>query len=102
MYASRLILDPASARPAVCGGRCCIAELVWSTIGVRYNLRLPVTRQLGLFSMLGLWAMLTLTRMLYSVWLGYSGPAYAATLTAFAFLFLIMLLFAARGAETSL
>ncbi len=52
--------------------------------------------------MLGLWAMLTLTGMLYSVWLGYSGRAYAATLTAFAFLFLIMLLFAARGAETSL
>ena len=52
--------------------------------------------------MLGLWAILTLTGMLYSVWLGYSGRAYAATLTAFAFLFLIMLLFAARGVETSL
>ena len=52
--------------------------------------------------MLGLWAILTLTGMLSSVWLGYSGRAYAATLTAFALLFLIMLLFAARGVETGL
>ena len=51
--------------------------------------------------MFGLWAVLTLTGVLYSVWLGYGGREFAATLTAFAFLFLIMLLFAARGAETS-
>jgi CAAX protease family protein len=63
---------------------------------------LPATRQLGVLSMLGLWAVLTLTGVLYAVWVGYSGPAFAATLTAFAFLFLIMLLFAARGVEASL
>jgi hypothetical protein len=51
--------------------------------------------------MLGLWAVLTVTGVFYSLWLSYGGRAYAATITAFAFLFLIMLLFAARGAETS-
>ena len=50
--------------------------------------------------MLGLWAVLTLTGVLYSVWQGYGGRAFAATLTAFAFFFLVMLLFAARGVET--
>lgn len=49
--------------------------------------------------MLGLWAVLTLTGVLYSVWHGYGGRAFAATLTAFAFFFLVMLLFAARGVE---
>ena len=52
--------------------------------------------------MLGLWAALTLTGVLYSVWLGYGGRAFAATLTAFAFFFLVMLLFAARGVEDRL
>ena len=52
--------------------------------------------------MLGLWAMLTLTGALFSAWLGYGGRAFAATLTAFAFFFLVMLLFAARGVESSL
>src|SRR3979490_1038854 len=52
--------------------------------------------------MLGLWAVLTLTGALYSAWLGYGGRAFAATLTAFAFFFLVMLLFAARGVEDSL
>jgi membrane protease YdiL (CAAX protease family) len=52
--------------------------------------------------MLGLWAMLTLTGALYSAWLGYGGRAFAATLTAFAFFFLVMLLFAARGVDSSL
>jgi uncharacterized protein len=47
--------------------------------------------------MLGLWAVLTLTGALYTVWLGYGGRAFAATLTAFAFFFQVMLLFAARG-----
>jgi membrane protease YdiL (CAAX protease family) len=63
---------------------------------------LPASRQLGLFPMLGLWAVLTLTGALYSVWLGYGGRAFAATLTAFAFFFLVMLLFAARGVEDRL
>jgi hypothetical protein len=52
--------------------------------------------------MLGLWAVLTLTGAVYSVWLGYGGRAFAATLTAFAFFFLVMLLFAARGVEDRL
>jgi len=69
---------------------------------VRYNSRLPATRQLGLLPMLALWAVLTLTAALYAVWLGYGGRAFAATLTAFAFLFLVMLLFAARGVDSRL
>src|SRR5438874_2057076 len=93
MYASRVIL--------VSGGPCCIAKLVCSVI-LRYNSRLPVTRQLGLFSMLGLWALLTLIGVFFAVWKGYGGHEFAATLTSFAFLFLVMLLFAARGAETIL
>ena len=52
--------------------------------------------------MLGLWALLTLTGALFSAWLGYGGRAFAATLTAFAFFFLVMLFFAARGVESSL
>src|SRR6266571_3915130 len=52
--------------------------------------------------MLGVWAVLTLAGALYSSWLGYGGRAFAATLTAFAFFFLVMLLFAARGVENVL
>src|SRR6202140_5915751 len=52
--------------------------------------------------MLGLWAVLTLIGALYSAWLGYGGRAFAATLTAFAFFFLVMLLFAARGVADGL
>ncbi len=52
--------------------------------------------------MLGLGAVLTLTGALFSAWLGYGGRAFAATLTAFAFFFLVMLLFAARGLDSSL
>ena len=52
--------------------------------------------------MLGLWAVLTLTGALYASWLGYGGRGFAATLTAFAFFFLVMLLFAARGVTDSL
>jgi len=63
---------------------------------------LPATRQLGPLSALGFWAVLTLAGVLYSVWLGYGGRAFAATLTAFAFFFLVMLLFAARGVESLL
>jgi uncharacterized protein len=52
--------------------------------------------------MLGLWAMLTLAGALYASWLGYGGRGFAATLTAFAFFFLVMLLFAARGVAEGL
>src|SRR5215472_10839719 len=72
---------------------------VWSVISLRYNPRLPATRQLSLLSMLGLWAALTLTAVFYALWTGYTGREFASTLTAFAFLFLVMLLFAARGME---
>jgi hypothetical protein len=58
---------------------------------------LPSTRQLGALPILGLWAALCLTGTFYATWQGYGGRAFAATLTAFAFFFLIMLLFAARG-----
>jgi uncharacterized protein len=75
---------------------------IWSAISLRYNSRLPATRQLGLFSMLGLWAALTLTGALYGAWQGYGGREFAATLTAFAFYFLVMLLFAARGVDNGL
>ena len=63
---------------------------------------MPATRQLGPLSALGFWAVLTLAGVLYSVWLGYGGRAFAATLTAFAFYFLVMLLFAARGVQDRL
>src|SRR5712692_5401904 len=52
--------------------------------------------------MLGVWAVLTLAGALYSSWLGCGGQAFAATLTALAFFFLVMLLFAARGVESVL
>ncbi|HEY2544441.1 MAG TPA: CPBP family intramembrane glutamic endopeptidase [Candidatus Acidoferrum sp.] len=58
---------------------------------------MPATRQLGVLPMLGLWAGLCLTAALYAAWQGYGGRDFAATLTAFAFFFLVMLLFAARG-----
>jgi membrane protease YdiL (CAAX protease family) len=58
---------------------------------------LPATRQLGVLPLLGLWAGLCLTGALYATWLGYGGRPFAATLTAFAFFLLVMLLFAARS-----
>src|SRR6266850_6900573 len=77
------------------------ARWIWSVIALRYNPRLSATRQLGLLPVLGLWAALTLTGALYASWLGYGGRGFAATLTAFAFFFLVMLLFAARGVPES-
>lgn len=47
--------------------------------------------------MLGLWAVLCFAGCLYATAQGYGGRAFAATLTAFAFYFAVMLLFAARG-----
>jgi uncharacterized protein len=63
------------------------------------TITLTATRQLGPLPLLGLWAALTLAGALYSSWLGYGGRGFAATLTAFTFLFLVTLLFAARGAR---
>src|SRR5580704_18356317 len=64
--------------------------------------KLPATRQLGVLPMLGLWAVLCLTGTLYAVWHVYGGREFAATLTAFAFFLLVMLLFAARGVADGL
>jgi membrane protease YdiL (CAAX protease family) len=51
---------------------------------------------------LGLWAVLCFVGGLYAAWQGYGGRAFAATLTAFAIFFLVMLLFAARGVQEKL
>jgi membrane protease YdiL (CAAX protease family) len=51
---------------------------------------------------LGLWAGLCLVGTFYATWHGYGGQAFAATLTAFAFYSLVMLLFAARGVTDGL
>ena len=59
-------------------------------------------RQLGVLPVTGLWAGLCLTGGLYATWHGYGGRGFAATLTAFCFLFGVMLLFAARGAPERL
>jgi uncharacterized protein len=75
-------------------------------MAVRYNLRLPASRQLGLLPMFGLWAGLTLFGALYAAWhpagSEFGSRAFAATLTAFAFYFLVMLLFATRGVDSAL
>ncbi|MGC2392009.1 MAG: hypothetical protein WA621_21625, partial [Candidatus Acidiferrum sp.] len=63
---------------------------------------MPATRQLGVLPMLGLWAGLCLTGTLYATWQSYGGRDFAATLTVFAFFFLVMLLFAARGVAEAL
>ena len=54
-------------------------------------------KQLGVWAMLGIWAGCCLAGALYAAWQGYGGQAFAATLTCFAFLLLVMLLLAARG-----
>jgi len=54
-------------------------------------------RQLGIWAILGLWAALCLGGALYAAWQGYGGRAFSAALTVFAFLLLVMLVFAARG-----
>jgi len=63
---------------------------------------LTATRQLGVLSCIGLWAALCLGGALYASWLGYGGRSFAATLTVFAALLAVMLLFAAPGVADSL
>jgi membrane protease YdiL (CAAX protease family) len=53
-------------------------------------------RQLNIWAVLGIWAGICLGGALYAVSEGYGGRAFAITLTAFAILLLVMLLFAAR------
>src|SRR5580704_17817436 len=52
--------------------------------------------------MLGLWAGLCLAGTFYATWHGYGGHHFLATLTAFGFYLLVMLLFAARGVADGL
>jgi uncharacterized protein len=59
-------------------------------------------RQIGPWSALGVWASLCTVGTLYGSWQGYSGRAFAATLTTLAFLLLVTLLLAARGAADQL
>jgi hypothetical protein len=54
-------------------------------------------KQIGVWTALGIWALVCLCGALYASWQGYGGRAFAATLTTFAFLLLLMLLLAARG-----
>jgi CAAX protease family protein len=63
---------------------------------------LSATRQLGPLPILVLWAALCFVGALYSAWHGYGGRPLAATLTAFAIYFLVVLLFAARGVAEKL
>ena len=58
---------------------------------------MSTTRQISAVPTLGLWAALCFVGALYASWQGYGARAFAATLTAFAIFFLVMLLFAARG-----
>lgn len=75
-------------------------------MALRYNPRLPAARQLGLLPIIGLWAGLTLLGVLYAAWHPAEPPlvgrAFAATSTAFASYFMVMLLFASRGMENGL
>jgi len=54
-------------------------------------------KQLGVWAVTGIWAALCLGGTLYASWQGYGGRAFAATVSAFAFLLLVMLIFSARG-----
>jgi membrane protease YdiL (CAAX protease family) len=55
-------------------------------------------KQLGLWPVVGIWAAFCLGGALYASWLGYGGRAFAAALMSFAFLLLVTLVMAARGA----
>ncbi len=59
-------------------------------------------KQLSVWGVLGIWAGICLGGGLFATWEGYGGRAFAATLTTFALLLLVMLLFAARGVSDSL
>jgi uncharacterized protein len=54
-------------------------------------------KQLSLWAVLGIWAGLSFGAVVYASWQGYGGPAFAVTVATFAFLLLVMLIFAARG-----
>ena len=54
-------------------------------------------KQLGAWTVVGIWALACLGGGLFATWQGYGGRAFAAALTAFSFLLLLELIFAARG-----
>jgi uncharacterized protein len=59
-------------------------------------------KQLSVWAVLGVWAAICLGGAWYATWLEYGGRTLAATLTTFAFLLLVMLVFAARGVADGL
>jgi membrane protease YdiL (CAAX protease family) len=59
-------------------------------------------RQLSVWAMLGIWAGICVGGALYAAWQGYGGRAFAVTVTTFAILLLVMLVFAARGVAEGL
>jgi len=54
-------------------------------------------KQLSVWAVIGIWATVSLAAVFYASWQGYGGRAFAFTADTFAFLLLVMLLFAARG-----
>jgi membrane protease YdiL (CAAX protease family) len=59
-------------------------------------------KQLDIWGTLGIWAFITLGGGLYASWEGNGGRTFAATLTTFALLLLVTLVFAARGVSENL
>jgi hypothetical protein len=59
-------------------------------------------RQLKVWGVLGIWSFICLGGGIYASWQGYGGRAFAATLSAFALLLLVMLLFTAKGVAENL
>jgi len=68
---------------------------------LRYNIRLPATRQIGPMPMLGLWGVLCMAMILLASLTGYGysygGRSFIAALATFGMLLAGMLIFAARG-----
>jgi membrane protease YdiL (CAAX protease family) len=54
-------------------------------------------RQLSVWTVLGIWLVFCFGGAVYASWQGYGGRALAATLTAFAFLLMVTMIFGARG-----
>lgn len=66
-------------------------------MGLRYNRGLAAHHPIGFRAACGVWATLCFGGALYASWLGYCGRPFAATLTAFALYFGVILIFAARN-----
>ncbi len=57
----------------------------------------PRMKQVSVWVTVGIWAFLSLAGILFALWQGYQGRAFASTATSIALLLLVMLLFAAHG-----